>query len=164
MNVVYLILGSNLNDRSASLQEAGKEISSVIGKITHESSVYESEPWGFQSENCFLNQVIRIETIYDPIRVLNEILGIEIKLGRKRNLNGNYTSRIIDIDILFFNDEIISEDNLIIPHPKIPDRMFTLIPLSEMDGSLIHPGSLKSIRELIDECQDKLEVYPYHPH
>jgi 2-amino-4-hydroxy-6-hydroxymethyldihydropteridine diphosphokinase len=163
MNVAYLLLGSNLDDRFASLQRAKEEISLVIGKITRESSVYESEPWGFHSENRFLNQVVRIETDYRPGQVMEGILEIEAKHGRIRSGNQGYTSRSIDIDILFYNDEIISEEKLIIPHPKIPDRMFTLLPLSELDMSMIHPGARKSISELMEECTDKLSVYPYRP-
>lgn len=163
MNFTYLLLGSNLDDRSALLQRAKEAISSRIGNITRESSVYESEPWGFQSEHRFLNQVIRIETNYQPLQILDEILQIETLLGRKRVDSKGYTSRSIDIDILFFNDEIISEDKLTIPHPKIPERMFTLLPLSELDRSMIHPGSRKSISDLMRECPDTLNVYPYRP-
>jgi 2-amino-4-hydroxy-6-hydroxymethyldihydropteridine diphosphokinase len=163
MNFAYLLLGSNLDDRSASLQRAKEEISSGIGKITRQSSVYESEPWGFHSEQRFLNQVIRIETTFRPSRILEEILTIETKLGRYRTDDQFYTSRSIDIDILFYNDEIISEDKLTIPHPKIPERMFTLLPLSEIDKSIIHPGSRKSVADLLRECPDKLSVYPYQP-
>ena len=163
MNFAYLLLGSNLDDRLAALQRAKGEISSVIGKITRESSVYESEPWGFESEQKFLNQVVMIETDYRPGQILEEILKIENKLGRFRAVDQGYTSRSIDIDILFFNDEIISEDTLTIPHPKIPERMFTLLPLSELDRSMIHPGARKSISDLMKECPDKLSVYPYRP-
>jgi 2-amino-4-hydroxy-6-hydroxymethyldihydropteridine diphosphokinase len=163
MNIVYLLLGSNLNDRSAMLQRARKEIASRIGLIIGESSVYESEPWGFTADKSFLNQVISIESGLDPNGILNKILQIELDLGRIRVNGERYSSRIIDIDILFFNDEIIAEKNLIIPHPGIPERLFALIPLSELDGTFIHPGSRKSINELISECPDKLRVCPYHP-
>lgn len=163
MNIVYLLLGSNLDDRSAMLQRARHEISSGIGSITLESSIYESESWGFRSEQHFLNQVIRIDTHYAPLVILDKILKIETEMGRKRDINKRYASRTIDIDILFFNDEIIVENNLTIPHPKIPERMFTLMPLSELDRSMIHPGSHKSIGELISECPDQLNVCPYHP-
>jgi 2-amino-4-hydroxy-6-hydroxymethyldihydropteridine diphosphokinase len=163
MNVVYLLLGSNLDDRSAMLDQARKEISFKVGRITRESSIYESEPWGFLADQPFLNQVIRIETAFDPSFILNEILKIEIKLGRVREGDQRYNSRLIDIDILFFNDEIIKEENLTIPHPGIPDRMFTLLPMQELAGSFIHPGSMKSIRELIHECRDPLNVYLYQP-
>jgi 2-amino-4-hydroxy-6-hydroxymethyldihydropteridine diphosphokinase len=161
MNFAYLLLGSNLDDRFAMMNRAKEAISSRIGKISVESSVYESEPWGFESAHRFLNQVIKIETEYQPGRLLEEILTIEHKLGRFRaNVHG-YTSRLIDIDILFYNDEIISEDNLMIPHPKIPERMFALMPLAEIDRSLVHPGLLKSITDMIKDCPDKLNVYLY---
>jgi 2-amino-4-hydroxy-6-hydroxymethyldihydropteridine diphosphokinase len=163
MNVVYLLLGSNLGDRTAMLERARHDISSKIGSITLMSSVYESEPWGFQSEQRFLNQVVRAETNHSPLDMLDEILKIEIEMGRKRDVSGQYTSRVIDIDILFFNDEIIQEINLTIPHPRMPERMFALVPLSELDRFMIHPGSLKSIGEMISECRDKLNVYPYNP-
>lgn len=161
MNFVYLLLGSNLGDRLALLQRAKEEISSTAGKICEESSVYESEPWGFHSDNWFLNQVIRIETGFKPIELLNEILKIEKKMGRIRSGEKGYSSRQIDIDILFYNDEIISEENLTIPHPKIPDRMFTLLPLFELNQSLIHPISGKSVSDLIKECPDTTAVYLY---
>jgi 2-amino-4-hydroxy-6-hydroxymethyldihydropteridine diphosphokinase len=163
MNIVYLLLGSNLNDRSASLECARNTISGCLGKILIESTIYESEPWGFQSDNPFLNQVIKIATPYNPYQIIELIREIENRLGRTRDLSKGYISRIIDIDILFFNDDIISDDRLIIPHPKIQDRMFTLVPLNELDKSLMHPGSLKTVGELMNECQDTLKVYPYQP-
>lgn len=163
MNIVYLLLGSNLNDRPALLQRARSGISSRIGNITKESSLYESEPWGFDSDMRFLNQVIRVETNCSPLNILDEILKIESELGRIRKNNDNYSSRTMDIDILFFNDEIINEINLTIPHPRIQERMFTLLPLSEISRSIIHPGSLKSVDEMISECEDQLDVHPYHP-
>jgi 2-amino-4-hydroxy-6-hydroxymethyldihydropteridine diphosphokinase len=163
MNLVYLLLGSNLNDRSSKLQRAREEIASIIGKITKESSIYESEPWGFQSEHMFLNQVIRIDTEFKPKEVLNKILNIEKKLGRKRTVGVGYHSRLIDIDILFYNDEIISEESLIIPHPKIPERMFTLLPLFELDQNMIHPVSGKRVSDLIKECSDPSRVRLYRP-
>jgi 2-amino-4-hydroxy-6-hydroxymethyldihydropteridine diphosphokinase len=163
MNVVYLLLGSNLNDRLDMLQRARDEISRRIGKITDKSSIYESESWGFYSENLFLNQVIRVNTDCTPLQILDEIIKIETEYGRKRDIPGKYASRLMDIDILYFNDEIIKEHNLTIPHPKIPERMFTLLPLSELDSSLIHPGSGKSVKEMINECKDHLKVYRYQP-
>lgn len=163
MNIVYLLLGSNLDDRSALLKLARENIAGRIGKIIEESSIYESEAWGFNSSQRFLNQVIRIETAWSPVNLLGELLKIENDLGRIRNQAGQYASRLIDIDILFFNDEIIREENLVIPHPRIQERMFTLIPLSELNNKFIHPVANKSIGELMVECTDPLGVYPYHP-
>lgn len=163
MNVVYLLLGSNLSDRFGMLQQARREISARLGTITLESSVYESEAWGFISEQFFLNQVIRIETDFSPLMILEEILKIELEMGRTREEKKGYSSRIIDIDILFFNNEVINEVNLTIPHPRLQDRMFALLPLSEIDLNMVHPGSNKSVGEMISECRDESGVYPYQP-
>jgi 2-amino-4-hydroxy-6-hydroxymethyldihydropteridine diphosphokinase len=161
MNSVYLLLGGNLDDRASSLNRAKGEVAKHIGTIEAESSVYESDPWGFEADQRFLNQVIRIDTRFSPAEVLQEIIRIESKLGRMRNDSSGYSSRTIDIDILFFNDDIIKEENLAIPHPKIPERMFTLIPLAELNRLMIHPGCQKTIEELINECTDNLPVNLY---
>jgi 2-amino-4-hydroxy-6-hydroxymethyldihydropteridine diphosphokinase len=162
-NTIYLLLGSNLDDRQAVMKDAKELVNSLIGTVTQESAIYESEPWGFNSEHRFLNQVIIVETLKSPSGILDDIREIETRLGRKRNPGEGYVSRIIDIDILFFNDEIISEEKLVIPHPKIPERMFTLIPLSELNSSMVHPGNKKTVEEMISECTDRLLVYPYYP-
>jgi 2-amino-4-hydroxy-6-hydroxymethyldihydropteridine diphosphokinase len=163
MNIVYLLLGSNLDNRAASLQEARNLVSSLIGNILHVSAIYESEAWGFSSENQFLNQVVKIETSLDAHAVMEVNQLIEKSLGRVRNPGEGYASRIIDIDILFYNSEIIREENLEIPHPKIQERMFTLIPLSELDGAFIHPSLKKSVNDLLGECDDQLAVNLYLP-
>jgi 2-amino-4-hydroxy-6-hydroxymethyldihydropteridine diphosphokinase len=144
-----------------SLQKAKEGIASEIGRISKVSSIYESEPWGFFAENSFLNQVVKVETILNAGQVLETILKIETDLGRERKVNGSYISRIIDIDILFYNDEIINEDKLTVPHPKIAERMFTLLPLSEINKHHVHPGLHKTIQELVAECHDHLQVYLY---
>ena len=162
MNVVYLLLGSNMNDRAVMLRLARDAIQSRIGKITRESSVYETEPWGFHCEDLFLNQVIRLQTNLLPAEVMDEIFIIEKDLGRSRARINGFSARTIDIDILFYNDDIIREENLTIPHPRIPERMFTLLPLSEIDRSMIHPGSQKTIGQLVTECPDPLRVSFYH--
>ena len=162
MNTAYLLLGSNLEDRYAMLCRAALEINSRIGKITQSSSLYESEPWGFQSEHNFLNQVIKVETKLSPAAMLDAILEIEHHMGRKRTGNsGAYTSRTIDIDILFYNDEIIRENQLAIPHPRIPERMFTLVPLCELNASLIHPVLRVTLRDLMEMCPDRNMVMLY---
>lgn len=162
MNSAFLLLGSNLGDRFALLQHAKEEISSSSGKIIKESSVYESEPWGFNSNDRFLNQVIKIATKFTVLELLDEVLRIENKLGRQRSEDKGYSSRTIDIDILFYNDEIISEEKLIVPHPKIADRKFTLIPLVELEPAMIHPVFGKSLSALLNDCNDTLSVNLYH--
>lgn len=161
MNVVYLLLGSNFTDRSLMLQSAKEAIHSRIGHITSQSSIYETEPWGFQSDNLFLNQVVRLETRLLPREILEEILGIEENLGRKRERLNGYTARSIDIDILFYNNDIIEEDCLAIPHPKIAERMFALVPLCEIAQGIVHPTSNKTIGQLVRECSDRLKVCRY---
>ncbi|MFO7615115.1 MAG: 2-amino-4-hydroxy-6-hydroxymethyldihydropteridine diphosphokinase [Bacteroidales bacterium] len=161
MNVVYLLLGSNMNDRTGMLRLAREAIQSRIGKITRESSVYETEPWGFHCEDLFLNQAVRLQTNLLPAEVMDEILTIEKDLGRRRSRINGFSARSIDIDILFYNDAVIQEESLTIPHPRIPERMFTLLPLSEIDRSMIHPVSQKTIGQLVTECPDPHRVSFY---
>jgi 2-amino-4-hydroxy-6-hydroxymethyldihydropteridine diphosphokinase len=159
MNTVYLLLGSNLEDRAKMIRRASGELAEKIGLIRQSSSVYESEPWGFEAKNSFLNQVVKLETGLDPVELLDKILEIEHALGRRRESNHmTYASRIIDIDILFYNDEIIQGERLNIPHPNISQRMFTLVPLCELNGSLIHPVFNKSLADLKSECPDRNQV------
>ncbi|MBW6461054.1 MAG: 2-amino-4-hydroxy-6-hydroxymethyldihydropteridine diphosphokinase [Bacteroidales bacterium] len=161
MNIVYLLLGSNMDDRTGMLRLAREAIQSRIGEITRESSIYETEPWGFQSGDLFLNQVIRIKTDYLPAELMGEILKIEEDLGRRRRQFKGYMPRTIDIDILFYNDEIIQDEHLVIPHPRMQERMFALIPLMEIDHMMTHPASHKTIGQLVSECPDQLKVNCY---
>ncbi len=161
MNIVFLLLGSNLEHRPSMLKHALDAIGEEIGKITRVSSVYETEPWGFISGNHFLNQAVRVETPCSSEEVLLRILRIEERLGRVR-INNGYQSRTIDIDILLFNDEIIDRDALRVPHPKIPYRRFVLFPLSEIAPDQVHPEYQKTIGLLLDECPDTLAVVPFH--
>jgi 2-amino-4-hydroxy-6-hydroxymethyldihydropteridine diphosphokinase len=160
MKKAYLLLGGNLEDRESLIGRAREAISLRVGKIIHQSSVYETEPWGFSSSDHFLNQVVVVETAEQPSSLLELILEIEMELGRTRDFNG-YESRLIDIDILFFEEEVISHNDLTIPHPRIQERMFTLKPLQEVNGSFVHPVLKKSIHQLVDECPDKLKVNRY---
>ena len=162
MNRVYLLLGSNLDDRAGMLDKARRALESVIGPIISSSSIYESEPWGFKASEKFLNQVVVIETLLSPSDLLSMILQIEESMGRKR-FGNSYQSRTIDIDILFYNDRVISEPELKIPHPRIEERKFTLMPLSELNDGMIHPAFNKSIGQLLDECLDDADVDIYRP-
>lgn len=154
---VFLGLGSNLGDRLSNLYEAVGLISLRAGEVTALSSVYETEPWGFDSKNEFLNQVIKINTNLDPAKLLNELLEAERSLGGKRSGPG-YSSRIIDIDILFFGNEVINLENLVIPHPHIVNRLFALVPLCELAPEMIHPVLGKSISTLLSECPDNCRI------
>jgi 2-amino-4-hydroxy-6-hydroxymethyldihydropteridine diphosphokinase len=152
-NHVILLLGSNLGDRIMMLDLAIAEISTRIGTILKQSSVYESAPWGFNDDNNFLNKAVEVVTSLQPHDLLKEIHSIEELLGRIR-IPGPYRSREIDIDILFFNDIIISNEDLIIPHPHLPERRFALVPLAEMASDLVHPMLKKRISELLADCED----------
>lgn len=156
-NQIYLLTGGNLGDRHGLLERAKKKIVEKIGKVVKESSIYETTPWGFNSEQDFLNQVLYVSTDLPSKEVLNKCFEIENELGRVRQ-SEQYSSRTIDIDILFYNDEIIHEQELIIPHERLHKRRFTLEPLVEIAPNLIHPVIKKSISEILKECNDKSEV------
>ena len=157
MNQIYLLTGGNLGDRYSLLERAKKIIVEKIGEIIKESSIYETMPWGFNSEQNFLNQVFNVSTDLSPKEILNKCFEIEKELGRVRQ-SEQYSSRTIDIDILFYNDEIIHEQELIIPHERLHKRRFTLEPLVEIAPDLIHPVIKKSLSDILKECNDTSEV------
>lgn len=154
---LYLLLGGNLGDKSQVFKETTKLINEKVGKITRQSHIYETEPWGFESSDLFWNQVLELAVLISPQEVLNSTQKIEHLLGRTREAQ-HYDSRIIDIDILFYGDQIISLENLTIPHPRIQDRKFALVPLNEIAPDLIHPVFQKSMGQLLLECPDQLRV------
>ena len=156
MNNVYLLTGGNVGNRLSHLQQAITNIEEYCGEIIRKSSVYETAAWGKTDQASFLNQAILLQTDLDAEALMTNILFIEEKMGRQRA--EKYGSRIIDIDILFFNDEIISTDSLHIPHPEIQRRRFVLEPMDELAPALIHPVLKKSIHQLLLECSDPLEV------
>lgn len=155
-NRAYLLTGGNIGNRAGYLEDAAKYISEFCGKILKKSSLYETEAWGKTNQANFFNQAILIETTFTADELMKKILLIEENLGRIRN--DKYGARTIDIDILFFNDEIINEPKLIIPHPEIQNRRFALAPMNEIAPEFIHPVLLKNISELLKECADKLDV------
>ncbi len=160
MNKTFLLIGGNLGDRLALINEAKYEIENRIGAIENVSSIYESASWGFKTEQNFLNQVIIVKTKLNPQEVLKHCLEIEDQLGRVRSSSG-YQSRTMDIDILFYNDEMIDVDNLIVPHPKLHERRFTMEPLVEIAPEYVHPVFKKALKELLSECKDNGEVKVY---
>lgn len=153
---VYILLGSNLGDRLANLVAAQWHIEKNIAPISKASRVYETKPWGKTDQPDFLNQVIVIETDTTPAKLLKMLLAIENEIGRKRSIK--WGERIIDLDILFFGDLTINTERLTIPHPAIPARRFTLVPLQELAPELIHPLLHKSISALLEACNDPLAV------
>lgn len=153
MNEVYLELGGNEGDRLFNLQRAVNEISENIGTIDKQSSVYETPPWGFESEQWFYNQIVCVKTSCEALVVLEELLKIEKKLGRIRG-NQQYCSRTIDIDILFFNVAVFNLPDLIVPHPRLHLRKFVLVPMCEIAPDFIHPVIGKTMTTLLQQCTD----------
>lgn len=162
LHKVYLLLGSNRGDRFCMLANARHYIGSQTGTICGLSSVFETSPWGFTDEINFLNQVCIIETGLSPLNLLDEILKIEKNIGRIRT-NKQYSGRTIDIDILFYDDIIIQNKRLTIPHPRMQLRRFTLVPLVEIAPGLIHPVLNKTVLEILSLCNDLSEVKLYNP-
>lgn len=138
------------------LAEAIKNIKRDIGKITRESNLYVTAAWGNTNQPDFLNQVIVVETKISAFQTIKSILAIEKKMGRIRTIKN--APRVIDIDILFFNKEVISEKDLTVPHPEIQNRRFVLIPLNELSPNFKHPVFQQSIHYLLKKCKDRLDV------
>ena len=157
MTKVYLLLGGNLGNKRDIFAQAKQLISQQIGRVTGQSAIYETEPWGFESSDLFWNQVLEITTTLTPVEVLAQTQQIENTLGRIRK-SDQYVSRIIDIDILFIGDLVIQTEKLIIPHPRIQERRFALVPLCELVPALLHPVFEKTIEQLLNDCPDKLNV------
>lgn len=156
MNEVYLLTGGNMGERMENLANARKAIGRQCGRIIKTSSVFETAAWGNEDQPAFLNQVLVIDTRLKPEEVLQNILSIERSLGRTREKK--YGPRLIDIDILFYNDEIIDEPGLVVPHPRMQYRRFVLEPLAELSPGKWHPVLQKKILTLLAECTDPLSV------
>ena len=148
-HTVYLALGSNLGDRRANLKEAIAALPPQM-EVNAKSSVYETPPWGYEDQPKFLNQVIKAKTYLDPEPLLKHLKRLEVALGRKESFpNG---PRLIDMDILFYDDLILNTSSLVIPHPRLHERGFVLLPLMELSPDLVHPLSKKSVREMAAGC------------
>lgn len=162
MKRVFLGIGSNLGKREKNIREAVEKIMEFIGPVINSSSLYETEPWGFRSENEFLNMVVEVDTNLKPSGLLGRLLIIESLLGRTRGEN-KYTSRLIDIDILLYNNKVMDNKVLVIPHPLMHERNFVLIPLCEIAPDMIHPVMKKTISELLKDCPDKSKIRLHDP-
>ena len=179
MNEVFILLGSNRGERLDYITRAIEMIAVSAGTILRKSAVYESEPWGFEDQVSFLNQVAEIETALTPEALLEQLLTIEVKLGRVRPLDGCgcglpaqpgndtgnksgvapvYAGRTIDLDILFYGQRLVFTDSLMIPHPRLHERRFTLVPMEEIAPAFVHPMLKKSISALLKECRDVANV------
>ncbi|MBF9255427.1 2-amino-4-hydroxy-6-hydroxymethyldihydropteridine diphosphokinase [Pontibacter sp. 172403-2] len=156
MPKLYLLLGGNLGDRILYLQQARASIAAQVGQITRSSKLYETAAWGKTDQPAFLNQVLEVQTALTPEQVLQSINAIEQELGRVRQ--EHWGARVIDIDIMFYDDLVLQTQRLTIPHPQLHLRRFTLMPLAEIAPDLVHPVLGKSIKELLEACADVLEV------
>lgn len=161
MKQLVVLTGSNLGDKKNLLLKAENELSYFFGSPKKKSPLVKSEPWGFDHPEFFLNQVLVFETSLSPEECLASCLEVEKKLGRIRNAGKDYTARLIDVDILFYDSLVVSSENLVLPHPKMHERMFTLFPLAIVVPELYHPVFKMSVSELLLNCEDKsvVEVY-----
>ncbi|HQX72512.1 MAG: 2-amino-4-hydroxy-6-hydroxymethyldihydropteridine diphosphokinase [Chitinophagaceae bacterium] len=159
MNTAYLLTGGNLGERVHNLAMARELVEAQTGNIIAASSLYETAAWGNTDQPAFLNQAIMIETPLNARQLIRRILKIEKKMGRVRE--EKYGPRLIDIDILLFNNEKHNYQFLKLPHPEMQNRRFALLPLAEIAPEIIHPVLKKTITELLQECKDELEVKKY---
>jgi len=144
-HIVYLALGSNLDNRLANLKQAVAALPPQM-EVRAKSHVYETPPWGYEDQPRFLNQVIKVITYLEPEPLLKHLKRLEVTLGRKASFQNG--PRLIDIDILFYDDLILNTASLVIPHPRLQERGFVLLPLMDIDPGLVHPANKKSVREM----------------
>jgi len=159
MNKVFLLIGGNMGHRLQNLHRAIELLAATCGPVIQQSAVYETAAWGKTDQAAFLNQALTIMTNLTPQELITTILSVEEKMGRHRT--EKFGPRVIDIDILFYNDVIMHEPHLTIPHPQLQNRRFVLVPMHEIAPEYIHPEFQKSIEQLLEECADDLEVQPY---
>ena len=152
MRKIYLSIGSNKGNRYSFIKEAIELIQKDIGLVTLKSKIYETKSWGFRSDD-FLNICLMIKSELIPAELLKKIQNVEGIIGRKRN-SSEISAREIDIDILFYSDEIVDQKDLIIPHPRLHLRNFVLYPLNDIASDFIHPILKKTINKLLEECED----------
>jgi len=157
LHTVFLCLGTNLGDKQSNLDLAIAHIVKHCGEVKGQSGVYKSEAWGYESENDFYNQCLKIETHFTPDQLIDILLSIERDMGRP-GASTTYADRMMDIDVLFFDDMDIQTGRLVVPHPRIAERRFVLAPMTELAPDLVHPVIKKSMRVLLEECEDEGEV------
>ena len=157
MNNAYLLIGGNLGDRLANLNNAIQKIELHCGKIISISTIYETAAWGFTEQPPFFNQALQVETALSATELMQQLLIIELSLGRERLLP--LGPRTIDLDIIYFNNEIIQNDIVSIPHPRMEQRNFVLIPLNEIAPTYLHPVLNIPTSTLLKQCRDESHVY-----
>ena len=164
METCYLLFGSNLGEKNAIFEQACLYINNRCGRIVAMSSAYESEPWGFDAQDWFLNRLIVLETELLPDALMTELLDIEAVLGRVRHPESRgYASRPIDLDILYYGQKVLHTEKVIAPHPRLHQRRFVLEPLCEICPDFVHPVLHCTNSELLSRCEDALEVRKMPP-
>jgi 2-amino-4-hydroxy-6-hydroxymethyldihydropteridine diphosphokinase len=151
--IIYLSLGSNLGETSRHLEKAISLIGQKCGEVLQRSAVYRTKAWGKTDQPDFLNQVLKLSCRKTAPALMKDILAIETEMGRTRG--EKWGPRIIDIDLLFYGNEIIEEPGLTVPHPGIAERKFVLVPLNDLAPDLIHPSLWKSVGEMLRACPDE---------
>ena len=154
--VAYLLLGSNIGDRAAHLQQARHTLAATAGMVVAASAFYETAAWGLEDQAAFLNQALAIRTALDAPALLAACLATEQQAGRERQQR--WAARTLDVDILLYGDAIIHTPTLTVPHPALPTRRFALTPLAELAPQLVHPQLRQTISELLAACPDPLAV------
>ena len=162
MNKAILLIGGNLGNRTAHLRQAVDQINEQVGRVEKISAIYETAAWGVAEQPDYLNQALLVNTPLDALTLLRTVLDIEHDIGRIRRQK--WGARVIDIDVIFFNDEIINLPELKVPHPQMQNRQFVLVPLQEILPYWQHPVLHKDITELLALCTDKLPARKFeHP-
>lgn len=155
----FILFGSNLGDKEALLEQACSSIINRCGMLVERSSAYYSEPWGFEAEEWFLNELLVVETELDPDNLMDTLMDIERELGRTRHPETpGYCSRTVDLDILYYGDQIVRTDKVIAPHPRLHLRRFALLPLCELIPDFLHPEFHLSQQQLLEKCSDTSKV------
>jgi len=154
MHHVFLGIGGNIGNKPASFSKVHSLTDREIGAILKQSSVYESPPWGFHAEDNFWNQVLIVETELSPAEILSKIIEFESSFNRKRH-SERYTSREMDVDILYYDDIFIETEDLIVPHPRLHQRLFVLVPLTEVAPDFKHPLFRMTSKQLLENCKDE---------